>query len=445
MSMGRVIAGLPQDFLFGVATSSYQIEGTSHGGCGPSHWDDFAAEPGRVSDGSNGSIACDHYHRFAEDLDLVGEGGFGAYRFSFSWPRLLPETDAGVNPEGVAFYDRLLDAMLERGLQPFATLYHWDLPRRHAVAGGWQNRDTCGWFADYTDLVMRHFGDRLHAVAPVNEPWCVSWLSHYWGHHAPGLTDLAAAARSMHYIQLAHGKSVEVLRGHGHRNVGCVLNKEFAVPVDDGDLAAEKTRLFDGIYNRWFEESTFKGRYPREVIDLFGDHMPEGYEDDLGLISAPLDWAGSNYYTRSVIQPDPEEPHIGFRCIRGDLPKTDMGWEVDPAGLGFFLRRMAEEYAPGLPQYVTENGMANDDQPGPHGGIADPERIAYFEGHLEEISRLVADGVPIRGYFAWSLLDNYEWAFGYSKRFGIVHVDYDSMIRTPKHSYLAWQDGLLSR
>lgn len=442
--MERVIAGLPQDFLFGVATSSYQIEGTRHGGCGLSHWDDFAAEAGRVSDGTDGSLACDHYHRFAEDLDLVGDGGFGAYRFSFSWPRLLPESDGTVNPEGVAFYDRLLDAMLERGLQPFATLYHWDLPRRHAKAGGWQNRDTCGWFADYTDLVMRHFGDRLHAVAPVNEPWCVSWLSHYWGHHAPGLTDLGAAARSMHYVQLAHGKSVEVLRGHGHRNIGCVLNKEFAVPADESDLAAEKTNLFDGIYNRWFEESTFKGRYPSDVLDLFGDHMPDGFEDDLALISAPLDWAGSNYYTRSVIQPDAGEPHIGFRCVRGDLPKTDMGWEVDPSGLGFFLRRMAEEYAPGMPQYVTENGMANADLIGPD-GIADLERIAYFEGHLEEIADLVADGVPIHGYFAWSLLDNYEWAFGYSKRFGIVHVDYDSMIRTPKHSYLAWQAGLQAR
>ncbi len=445
MGMDRIIAGLPQDFLFGVATSSYQIEGTNHGGCGPSHWDDFAAEPGRVSDGSDGATACDHYHRFAEDLDLVRDGGFGAYRFSFSWPRLLPDTGSAVNPEGVAFYDRLLDAMLERGLQPFATLYHWDLPRRHAEAGGWQNRDTCGWFADYTDLVMRHFGDRLHAVAPVNEPWCVSWLSHFWGHHAPGLTDLAATARSMHYIQLAHGRSVEVLRGHGHRNIGCVLNKEFAVPVDESDLAAEKTALFDGIYNRWFEESTFKGQYPEDVLALFGDHMPDGYEDDLPLISAPLDWAGSNYYTRSVIQPDAGEPHIGFRCIRGDLPKTDMGWEVDPAGLGFFLRRIATDYAPGLPQYVTENGMANDDRKDADGEIVDPDRIAYFEGHLEEISQLVTDGVPIHGYFAWSLLDNYEWAFGYSKRFGIVHVDYDSMIRTPKHSYHAWRDGLLAR
>ena len=246
----------------------------------------------------------------------------------------------------------------------------------------------------------------------------------------------------MHYVQLAHGRSVEVIRSHGHRNVGCVLNKEFAVPADGSDLAEAKTALFDGIYNRWFEESIFKSRYPQDVLALFDGHMPDGHEEDLALISAPLDWVGSNYYTRSVILPDSGKPHIGFRCVRGDLPKTDMGWEVDPAGLGFFLRRLAEDYAPGLPQYVTENGMANDDHVGPGGGVADPEREAYFDCHLDEIGRLAAEGVPIRGYFAWSLLDNYEWAFGYSKRFGLVHVDYDTMKRTPKDSYHAWRVAL---
>ncbi|MEC7212242.1 MAG: family 1 glycosylhydrolase, partial [Pseudomonadota bacterium] len=193
----------------------YQIEGTAYGGCGPSHWDSFARRPGAISDGSDGAAACDHYHRYEEDLDLVAGGGLGAYRFSFSWPRLLPSSNSEVNAEGLAFYDRLLDEMLERDLQPFATLYHWDLPQRHADAGGWQNRDVTGWFADYTDLVIRHFGDRLASVAPVNEPWCVSFLSHYWGHHAPGLCDLAATARSMHHVQLAHGRSIEVMRGHG--------------------------------------------------------------------------------------------------------------------------------------------------------------------------------------------------------------------------------------
>lgn len=444
MSIAAELRSLPSDFTFGVATASYQIEGSSFGGCGPSHWDDFAKVPGAVFGGHDGSVACDHYHLFEKDLDLISEGGFDAYRFSFSWPRLLPETNEQVNPEGISFYDRLIDGMLARGLRPFATLYHWDLPRRHAQKGGWQNRDTAHYMADYTDLIMRHFGDRLETIAPVNEPWCVSFLSHYWGHHAPGLRDLAAAAKSMHYIQLAHGLSIQVMREAGHQNLGCVLNKEYGVPVDDSQLAAEKTHLFDGIYSRWFEESIFKGRYPDEVLDIFGDAMPEGWQDDMKLIASPLDWAGVNYYTRSVIAPDSTEPHLGFKCVRGDLPKTDMGWEIEPEGLGFFLRRLADVYCPDLPIYITENGMANADKL-QEGLVPDTERIAYFERHLAEIAKVIDEGVPVKGYFAWSLLDNYEWAFGYDKRFGLVHVDYDSQIRTPKQSYFDWQSGLMSR
>lgn len=444
MSIKTILSHLPDDFTFGVATSSYQIEGTDFGGCGRSHWDSFAAMPGRTHQGEDGSVACDHYHLWPDDLDLVRDAGFDAYRFSFSWPRLLPETASQINPDGIAFYDRLIDGMLERGLQPFATLYHWDLPERHAQNGGWTNRDTASYFADYTDLIMRHFGDRLVSIAPVNEPWCVSWLSHYWGHHAPGLFDLKAAARSMHFIQLAHGKSVEVLRDHGHKGVGCVLNKEFFAPADSSDHTAQLTHLFDGIYNRWFEESTFKGRYPEDVLAILGDYMPEGFEEDLALISAPLDWAGVNYYTRSVIAADPKEPHIGFSCIRGDLPKTDMGWEVIPEGLGFFIRRLARDYAPDLPIYITENGMANKELV-KGDGVQDSARISYFEGHLQEVADLVQEGVPVKGYFAWSLLDNYEWAFGYDKRFGLVHVDFDTQKRTPKSSYYAWQEGLQAR
>ena len=232
--------------VFGVATSSYQIEGAAYGGCGPSHWDSFAKRPGAISDGSDGAAACDHYHRYEEDLDLVAGGGFGAYRFSFSWPRLLPSSNSEVNAEGLASMTGFWMRCSSVAFSPL-TLYHWDLPQRHADAGGWQNRDVTGWFADYTDLVIRHFGDRLASVAPVNEPWCVSFLSHYWGHHAPGLCNLAATARSMHHVQLAHGRSIEVMRGHGQANLGCVLNKEFAVPADESELAAEKTRLFDGI------------------------------------------------------------------------------------------------------------------------------------------------------------------------------------------------------
>ena len=439
--LDKVIKQLPADTTFGVATSSYQIEGSGFGGCGRSHWDDFADQPGRTFAGHNGAVACDHYHLWADDLDLVSAAGFDAYRFSFSWPRLLPEHDRSLNPEGLGFYDRLIDGMLERGLKPFATLYHWDLPSRHADAGGWTQRDTALYMADYTDIVMRHFGDRLATIAPVNEPWCVAWLSHYWGAHAPGLRDIRATARAMHYIQLAHGLSVQVMRGHGHTNLGCVLNKEYGVPADDSPETLQLTTLFDGIYNRWFEDSVFTGRYPEDVLALFGSDMPDDYEDDMPVISQPLDWAGVNYYTRSLIAPDPDEPLTGFKCIRGDLPKTDMGWEIDPEGLAFFLDRLSTHYAPGLPIYVTENGMANKDRI--HAGrINDTERIAYFDAHLAEIARLVDQGCPVKGYFAWSLLDNFEWAFGYDKRFGLVHVDYDTLRRTPKASYHAWADAL---
>ena len=444
MSALDIITGFPSDTIFGVATSSYQIEGSQFGGCGPSHWDEFAAEDGRVFNGEHGGIACDHYHRYEEDLGLMAEAGFDAYRFSFSWPRLLPETDRDVNPLGISFYDRLLDSMLEKGLRPFATLYHWDLPVRHAHKQGWRNRDTAHYFANYTDLIMRHFGDRLETIAPINEPWCVSFLSHYWGHHAPGLFDLKATAEAMHNIQLAHGLSIHVMRDAGHQNLGCVLNKEFFTANDDSEEAHQAAQLFDGIYNRWFEESLFKGRYPTDVLAIFEQVMPKNFEDDLPLISAPLDWAGVNYYTRSVIEVDTDEAHLGFRCVRGDLPKTDMGWEIIPEGLHFFLKRIASDYCGDLPIYITENGMANKDELA-HGICQDKERIAYFQSHLEAVKKALDEGVNIKGYFAWSFMDNFEWAFGYDKRFGLVHVDYETQKRSPKQSYYEWQSALQSR
>ena len=443
LSLDTHIQRLPKDFLFGVATSSYQIEGSDFGNCGLSHWDEFAKQSGRVFNNDDGSIACDHYHLWESDLDLVRDAGFKAYRFSFSWPRLLPENAKIVNPDGIAFYDRLIDGMLERGIQPFATLYHWDLPARYAQKGGWQMRDTANYFADYTDLVMRHFGDRLFSIAPINEPWCVSWLSHYWGHHAPGVQSISAAARSMHYIQLAHGLSIQVMRSHNHNYLGCVLNKEYAVPFDETEEAANSTHLFDGIYNRWFDESIFNGIYPEEVLTLFDGHMPDNYINDMAIIKEPLDWVGTNYYTRSLIQPDKSEPNIGFKCVRGNLPKTDMGWEIAPEGLTHFIKRTTH-YAPDLPHYITENGMAAADDIR-QGNLLDLDRIDYFNSHLERIADLKAQGVHLAGYFAWSLLDNYEWAFGYAKRFGIVHVDFSTQKRTPKSSYLAWQNALANR
>ena len=440
----NIIKKLPASFSFGVATSSYQIEGSSFGGCGRSHWDEFARQPDSVFNHEDGAIACDHYHLFESDLELIANAGFDSYRFSFSWPRLLPEYAGGVNPEGLAFYDRLIDGMLARGLAPNATLYHWDLPLYHAAKGGWQVRDTASYFADYTDLVMRYFGDRLAMIAPVNEPWCVSFLSHYWGHHAPGLSSISATAKSMHYIQLAHGLSVQVMRSHGHKQIGCVLNKELGVPADDSDETAKLTGLFDGIYNRWFEESIFKGRYPDDVLAILAPYMPHKFEQDLPIVALPLDWAGVNYYTRSMVAPDPEELYFGFKCVSGDLPTTDMDWEIVPEGLGFFLRRLAKDYAVDLPLYVTENGMANADSQ-IESRVVDSARTEFFADHLTEILILVGQGLPVAGYYAWSLLDNFEWAFGYEKRFGLVHVDFESQKRTPKQSYFDWQQALRAR
>ena len=443
-SLDTHIKRLPNDFLFGVATSSYQIEGSDFGNCGLSHWDKFAKQSGRVFNGDDGSIACDHYHLWEADLDLVRDAGFKAYRFSFSWPRILPEDAKTINPEGIAFYDKLIDGMLERGVKPFATLYHWDLPVRYARKGGWQTRDTANYFADYTDLVMRHFGDRLFSVAPINEPWCVSWLSHYWGHHAPGLQSISATAKAMHYVQLAHGLSIQVMRSHNHKYLGCVLNKEYAVPYNETEEATKSTHLFDGIYNRWFEDSIFKGIYPEEVLNLFEGHMPDNYINDMAIISEPLDWVGTNYYTRSLIKADKSEPIIGFKCERGTLPKTDMGWEIVPEGLVNLVERTTQNCAPNLPHYITENGMAAVDNI-QNDRIQDTNRINYFNTHLERIVSLKAQGINLAGYFTWSLLDNYEWAFGYAKRFGIVHVDFNTQKRTPKSSYFAWQNALTNR
>ena len=334
-----------------------------------------------------------------------------------------------------------------RGVTPFAALYHWDLPRRHAQRGGWTERDIAKYFADYTDLVMRHRG-QASCGGPHQRTMVRRVAQPLLGRaRAPGLRDIGAAARAMHHVQLAHGLSVEAMRANGHGNVGCILNKEYGVPGIDTDAAHEKTRLFDGIYNRWFEESMFRGRYPEDVLAVLGPHMPKGFDDDMACIAAPLDWVGANYCTRALIMPDASESHIGFRCERGDLEKNAIGREVVPAGLGFFLRRLATDYAPGLPLNVTENGMANDDRPGggsgADGSINDQARITYFERHLEVVEAVVAEGVPLKGYFAWSLLDNYEWALGYGKRFGLVYVDYETLERVPKESYNQWKASMV--
>lgn len=425
----------PDGFLFGAATAAYQIEGHKFGGAGPTHWDTFAATPNNVIRAENGALACDHYHRFAEDLDLLKDAGMDAYRFSTSWARVMPDGKTP-NAEGLDFYDRLTDAILERGLKPFQTLYHWELPSALADIGGWTNRDTAHRFGDFVDVITDKIGDRMTSIATINEPWCVSYLSHFLGHHAPGLRDIRATARAMHHINLAHGVAMTRLRAKGMKNCGIVLNFDHSTPLDDQPHSIKAADLQDGIFNRWFIEAITKGTYPEIVIAGFNPHMPENWQDDMAQISQPIDFLGVNYYTRHRVTADPSAPWPGLRDVPGDLPVTQMDWEIYPEGLYDFLTRMSRDYVGNLPLYVTENGMAWDDKL-ENGAVFDPERTQFVSDHFLATKRAINDGVNVQGFFYWSLLDNYEWAFGYEKRFGMIHVDFETLKRTPKSSYYA--------
>ncbi|AUR07007.1 GH1 family beta-glucosidase [Phaeobacter inhibens] len=433
-------ADFPKDFLFGTATSAYQIEGHGFGGAGLTHWDSFAATPGNVVRAEHGGRACDHYHRYAEDLDLAAAAGFDCYRFSTSWARVMPEGRGAPNPEGLDFYDRLTDAILERGLKPCVTLYHWELPQALADLGGWRNAEIANWFGDYAEVIMGRIGDRMYSAAPINEPWCVGWLSHFLGHHAPGLRDIRATARAMHHVMLAHGTAIQAMRALGMSNLGGVFNLEWATPVDDSEAAQQAAARYDAIYNGFFLGGAFHGRYPDLALEGLEPHLPKGWQDDFATITAPVDWCGLNYYTRKQIAPD-AGPWPQYAEVDGPLPKTQMGWEIYPQGLYDFLTRTARDYTGDLPLIVTENGMANADVV-TKGKVEDAARITFVDDHLDAVRRAIADGVPVQGYFLWSLLDNYEWALGYEKRFGLVHVDFETLKRTPKASYHALRSAL---
>lgn len=422
----------PEDFLFGAATAAYQIEGSSFGGCGTSHWDTFAATPGNVRNADDGSVACDHYHRWPEDMDLLQAGNFDAYRFSTSWSRVMPDGRT-VNTEGLDFYDRLVDGMLERGLRPFQTLYHWELPAALSDIGGWRNRDTVKLFGDYTDVITDKIGDRVASIATINEPWCVSVLSHFMGIHAPGLRDIRATARAMHFIMLAHGEAVSRLRAKGMKNVGIVLNFDYCQPATSSAEDVKASNLADAIFNRWFIEGITRKTWPAEALEGLGPHMPEGWQDDMERIGQKIDFLGVNYYTRHIHKAAPGTPWPSIGGVEGDLPKTQTGWEIYPDGLQHFLERMHTETG-GLPLYVTENGMANADEV-QNGAVRDEIREDFIASHLGAVKQAMANGANVKGFFYWSLLDNYEWSEGYEKRFGIVHVDYATQKRTAKASY----------
>lgn len=433
-------ADFPADFLFGVATSAYQIEGSSFGGCGPSHWDTFSATPGNTQNAENGSIACDHYHRFEDDLDLIAAVGLDAYRFSTSWARVMPD-GVNINPEGLDFYDRLTDAMLARGIRPMLTLHHWDLPAALADKGGWRNRDTTDRFADFAATVVGRIGDRMHMTGTFNEPWCITWLSHFLGIHAPGLRDIRATARAMHHVLVAHGKAMDALRASGQRSLGIYLNFEPCEPATTAPADQAARDRYHGIYNEWFLGALTKGAYPTIVLNGLGEHMPDNWHDDMTQIAQPIDWLGINNYTRKLIADDGTGVWPHLKEVEGPLPKTAMGWEIAPDSFGGLLEWIAQSHTGKLPLIISENGMANDDQL-VDGRVNDPERIAYIDAHVAAVKRAMAKGVPVFGYTVWSLLDNFEWSLGYGKRFGMVHVDYETLVRTPKASFHALKAAL---
>ncbi|MFC9179037.1 GH1 family beta-glucosidase [Streptomyces sp. NPDC057107] len=426
---------LPADFTWGVATASYQIEGAvAEDGRSPSIWDTFSHTPGKIDGGDTGDVACDHYHRVPEDIGLIKQVGAGAYRFSVAWPRVVPGGDGPVNKAGLDFYDRLVDGLLEAGVTPFATLYHWDLPQVLQDRGGWTVRETSEHFAAYAAQVVDRLGDRVKDWATLNEPLCSAWIGHLEGRMAPGLTDLTAAVRASYHLHLGHGLAVRAIRAAASdARVGIVNNLSPIVPASTSEADLAAARRADGHINRWWLDPVLGRGYPQDMVETYGVELPVR-PGDLETIAAPLDWLGLNYYFRQIVTADPSGQAPGFTQVPVvDGRHTYMDWEVYADGLEQLLLRLTEEY--GVERiYVTENGSAYQDTVAADGSVHDPERVRYLEEHLAACARAVAKGAPLAGYFAWSLLDNFEWAYGYDKRFGLVHVDYATQRRTVKSS-----------
>jgi len=436
----------PEGFLWGAATSAYQIEGSPLAdGAGPSIWHAFAHTPGRIADGETGDTACDHYRRYRDDVALMAELGLTAYRFSINWGRVFPDGTGRPNPRGLDFYHRLVDALHARGIAPMATLYHWDLPLTLQQHGGWLNRDSAGWFGDYAQAVYRALDDRVHLWATLNEPWVVAVGGHLNGDLAPGHRSPAEAALVGHNLLRAHATAVQAYRAEGRHRVGLVVNLEpqhSATDTESDQVAAARR---DAFINRWFLDPVLLGRYPRALIEGFGPAWPAFPGEDLRLIREPLDFFGINYYSRSVVRhAEADIPARAERVRQDGRPHTAMDWEVYPQGLTETLVRLKEDYG-NPPLYVTENGAAFPDPEPREGSVADPNRVAYLRAHLEAVRDALGQGVDLRGYFAWSLLDNFEWAYGFTKRFGLVHVDYVTQARTPKASARFYTEVIRSR
>ena len=463
------LSGLPSGFVWGAATASFQIEGDAEHR-GPSIWDRMCEEPGRIVDGSDGTVACDHVNRYEQDVALMRDLGIDAYRFSISWPRVQPGGRGTISAQGLAFYDRLIDALLAAGIEPWVTQYHWDLPAQVQDAGGWAARNTVDRFADYAVAVHAALGDRVRHWATFNEPWCSAWLGYGSGVHAPGITDHSQAARAAHHLLLAHGRAMTGMRAQApaDHQLGIVLNV-FPVRPDDAapvealggpDGLDEIAWRMDGIQNRWWMDALFTGGYPQDTLELLAPYL-DGVigADDLAEISQPIDFLGVNYYHDALIvaaDPPTADDAGAYPGAGGARPAdpapdaTSMGWPITPDGLRRMLLRIAADYPTAPPMVVTENGSAWHDGPEalavPAGEpIPDPERVSYLLRHLDTMAQAVREGADVRGYFAWSLLDNFEWAYGYSQRFGIIRVDYDTQRRRPRASFAGYRDVIATQ
>lgn len=431
------------DFLWGAATASYQIEGaTTQDGRGESVWDRFAATPGRVRNGDDGSIACDFYNRYRDDIGLMCGLGLDAFRFSIAWPRVVPDGVGEVNSAGLDFYDRLVDALLEAGIEPFPTLFHWDTPQALAAAGGWPARATAEAFVPYVEAVVSRLGDRVRCWTTHNEPWVVSWIGHAYGLHAPGWTSEADAVAAAHHLLLSHGWAVDAIRRIvPDAQVGITLDMKPTYPATDSPEDEAAAWRIDGEENRWFADAVFRGSYPADLLERNELVAPLVRDGDLATISTPIDFLGINNYSRYLVSAAPDGPTV----VRNPGAEyTDMDWEVHPDSLRRLLTRVAKDYDPPA-IYVTENGAAFGDVRTHDGRVHDPERTAYLQAYIDAVDGAVADGAPVKGYFVWSFLDNFEWSFGYSKRFGLVYIDYPTLERVPKDSFYWYRDFIASR
>ena len=426
----------PADFLWGAATSAYQVEGAVRvDRRGETIWDRFSHTSGHIHDGSTGDVACDSYHRYADDIALLKQLGCRAYRFSTAWARIYPDGYGRLNHVGLDHYERFVDALLAANITPMLTLYHWDLPQALQDKGGWLNRDTISAFAEYTDAVARRLGDRVPFWATINEPWVAAHLGHVLGTHAPGIRDLKTGLQVAHHLLLAHGEATPVIRANAApgTQVGIVLNLTPCDPATDREEDIRAAARQDGALNRWYLDPLFRGQYPDDVMELYAAAVPETQTMDMAKIATPCDFLGVNYYTRSLVRDASVPPLMTATVEATNAPHTAIGWESYPDGLYEILLRVHRDYNPPA-IYITENGAADNTGPDRDGTINDRVRLDYLRGHLPQLNRAIDAGVPLRGYFAWSLMDNFEWAEGYAMRFGLAYMDYSSGERIPKES-----------